>query len=152
MIISKGLYIKRNFVLFGLGAMIFLTSLGYFLGWKVEIPTLLIYILVIILEIVVTAFIFVILIKTNKKFYRFDIDKNVFLITKNSEEFVLSFSQIIKVFYVRFFWTILLQMGGGYLHIQYKNKDATIINTYISISPKDVKRLERMFKIEIEVR
>src|SRR5690606_13771363 len=119
--------------------LIFLTSLGYFLGWKLEMRTLLIYILVIVLECFVAMVVFIILNKTNNKFYRFDADKTVHLIIKESEQLVLSFNKIIKVFYVRFFWTLLMQMGAGYLHIQHKNNDV-IENIYISMSLKDVKR------------
>lgn len=152
MIISKGIYIKRNLILLGLSAMMFLTSLGYLLGWEIEMATLLIYILVIVLEVFVAIVVFIILNKTNSKFYKFDMDKIVYLITKDGEHSVLSFNRVVKVFYVRFFWTLLMQMGAGYLHIQYKNKENAMEIIYISMSLKDVKRLENIYKIKIEVK
>lgn len=152
MTISKGLYIKRNLILLGCGALMFLTSLGYFLGWKLEMMTLLIYISVIVLECFFAMVAVIILNKMNNKFYRFDVDKTVYLIIKESEQLVLSFNKITKVFYVRFFWTLLMQMGAGYLHIQHKNNDNIIENIYISMSPKDVKRLENIYRIKIEMK
>ncbi|MDG0888496.1 hypothetical protein [Paracholeplasma manati] len=152
MTISKGMYIKRNLILLGCGALMFLTSLGYFLGWKLEMMTLLIYISVIVLECFFAMVAVIILNKMNNKFYRFDVDKTVYLIIKESEQLVLSFNKITKVFYVRFFWTLLMQMGAGYLHIQHKNNDNIIENIYISMSPKDVKRLENIYRIKIEMK
>lgn len=152
MTISKGLYIKRNLILLGCVALMFLTSLGYFLGWKLEMMTLLIYISVIVLECFFAMVAVIILNKMNNKFYRFDVDKTVYLIIKESEQLVLSFNKITKVFYVRFFWTLLMQMGAGYLHIQHKNNDNIIENIYISMSPKDVKRLENIYRIKIEMK
>jgi len=152
MTISKDMYIKRNLILLGCGALMFLTSLGYFLGWKLEMMTLLIYISVIVLECFFAMVAVIILNKMNNKFYRFDVDKTVYLIIKESEQLVLSFNKITKVFYVRFFWTLLMQMGAGYLHIQHKNNDNIIENIYISMSPKDVKRLENIYRIKIEMK
>src|SRR5690554_7573646 len=94
MIISKGIYIKRNLILLGLSAMMFLTSLGYFLGWEIEMATLLIYILVIVLEVFVAIVVFIILNKTNSKFYKFDMDKIVYLITKDRKSTRLNSSHV----------------------------------------------------------
>lgn len=152
MIIKKGLYIRKFIILFFLSTMLFLTSFGYFLGWKVEFSTCVIYLLICLVEISVAGVALAISKAASKTSYKFDLDKNVYLIEKNSNQFVLSFAKISKVFYVRPFWSLLLQLGAGYLQIQFINNHNTTDHIYISMSLKDVKRIENMYQIHIEVR
>lgn len=150
--IIKGIYITHRLIFLGLCALVFLTSLTYFLGWKLETETFLIYAAIIAIEIITFIFTFLIIRKVRKKHFEFNMDKQIFLVTKKTKVYITSLGDIVQIFYVRFFWTYLLQFGAGYLHIKYKNEKGDISYYSISMSPKDVMQLTKIYRIKIEIK
>ncbi len=150
--IMKGIFIVKNLMLFGVSGLLFLTSLGYFLGWETNIETLTIYVIIIISEIAVFSIAYFTFRKTRKKFFEFNEKKQIFLVTKKGRKYMMSLEDIRQMFYVRFFWTFFMQFGSGYLHIEYKDDQGDMSQYEISMSLKDVKNIEKMYKIKIAIK
>ncbi len=150
--IMKGIFIVKNLMLFGVSGLLFLTSLGYFLGWETNIETLTIYVIIIISEIAVFSIAYFTVRKTRKKFFEFNEKKQIFLVTKKGRKYMMSLEDIRQMFYARFFWTFFMQFGSGYLHIEYKDDQGDMSQYEISMSLKDVKNIEKMYKIKIAIK
>jgi hypothetical protein len=150
--IVKGVYIVSRLTFLLTIGMVYLTSLGYFFGWDLEIKSFLTYVSIIFIEVIIFTTIFLIVKKTRKKHDEFSTDMTIFLYTRENRESITSVNDVIQIFYVRFLWVLLLQIGAGYLHIEYKDMNGDIKQYTISMSLKDVRQLEKMYKIKINVR
>lgn len=119
--IVKGVYIVSRLTFLLAIGMVYLTSLGYFFGWDLEIKNFLIYVLIIFIEVIIFTTIFLIVKKTRKKHYEFSTDMTIFLYTRENREYITSVNDVIQIFYVRFLWVLFLQIGAGMLHYAIDN-------------------------------
>jgi len=150
MIIEKDIYSKRKLILLGLFGTILLTSCGYFLGWDIDTETFITYISIIILEIAAFLLLYLILKRRNKKYYEFK-NETIYFIDKEIK-ITIKATDIIKIFYVRYFWIFFLQMGAGELHFQYQNSENEVDCDFISMSLKEAKQVDEILNLRIEIR
>ncbi len=116
--IEKSKYIKLCLTVLLALALIFSTLLVYFLGWNFQLRTFGICIGIIVSEMIGVVILYIILVKTNKSYYIITNDV-IKLVKKEQEVFCLLINNIITLEYIRFAWIFLLQLGAGYLHIEY---------------------------------
>lgn len=157
---SKNIRIKLTW--FAFAALVFLTSLCYFLGWAFETKGFIVFLAVIASEFIALWLLCFLLIKFNKSHYKIDAEA-IKLCKNNQEVFSIENKNIIKIHYIRFFWTLLLQFGSGYLNITYvcetsdNKKFSTILPTgerihSISMSLKQSKAVSKILKKELEIK
>lgn len=158
--IEKSKYLRLCLTLLSAIALIFITSLIYFLGWAFEINTFWIYITIMAVEIVALMLLYFVLIKANKSYYLITAD-SIKMFKGNQELFTLAVSNIVKINYVKFAWTLLMQMGAGYLHFEFTDGTGQIKPSIsypngkkiysISMSSKQAKQVSNMVKRDLQV-
>lgn len=97
-------------------AVIFSWALCYFLGWHFEVKTFLIALSILLSLLILIWSVCYILIKFEKKYYKIE-NERITLWQEDKLLLELKSSDIIEMYYVRFFNAFLLQMGSGYLNI-----------------------------------
>lgn len=130
---NQNLY--KNILIAFAGLIIFMGSLGYFLGFDINKKSLVFYVIFLISTITLFLIIFLIVDKSNKKYIVFDenkiIEKN-----KHDEKVIVYFNQIL---YTNYHNSIDLLNGNidfGYVKIAYKvdtkDKEPKFIQFYLS--------------------
>lgn len=117
---NKSIIIK--FTWFILTAILFATLFIYFLGWKFEINSFLILLLIVISEIIIVWLISFVLIKSSKTYYLIDY-QSIKLIKNDKILFEINKVDITDAKYMRFFWNFL-SFSGGFLHISYYSENS----------------------------
>ena len=130
---NQNLY--KNVLIAFASLLIFMGSLGYFLGFDVNIKSLLFYVIFLVSTIILFLVVFLIIDKNNKKYIIFDEDK---IIEKNkyNERIIVYYNQIL---YTKYHNSIDLFYGNidfGYVEIAYKidskDKETKLIHLYLS--------------------
>ncbi len=114
--IQKSKFIRVRLAIVFSFAIIFSVLLCYFLGWDFKIKTFGIAILIIFILLVVLWVLCFLLIKFEQKYYVID-NKHLTIWQNNEVLCELLKDEIIEICYIRFFWLLMFQMGGGYLNV-----------------------------------
>lgn len=137
---NRNLY-KNILIAFSI-LIILIETLAYFLGFDVNVKSLLYYVIFLISTILLFFALFLIIDKINKKYIIFDGEK---IIEKhnNEEKIILYFNQIL---YTKYHNKIDLMYGiidFGYVEIAYKtdSKDKEVKYFHIYLSKKNYKKL-----------
>ncbi len=157
--VVKNKYIQICLSFLVLAALIFSTTLVYFLGWVFEMRTFWIYLAATAAEVIVVTILCVGLIKSNKCYYLIT-PESVKMFKKEQELFTISNANIIKINYVGFAWALLMQMGAGFLHLEYTDETEQIKPTIslpngqkiysISMSPKQAKQVAKILNKNLQ--
>ena len=130
---NQNLY--KNILIAFCSLIIFIGTLAYFLGFDLNIKSLLYYAIFLTSTIIVFFGLFLIIDKINKKYIVFDNDK-IIEMHSNEEKVILYFNQIL---YTKYHNNIDLLYGNidfGYVEIVYKtdskDKEPKSLNLYLS--------------------
>ena len=130
---NRNLY--KNILIAFCSLIIFIGTLAYFLGFDLNIKSLLYYAIFLTSTIIVFFGLFLIIDKINKKYIVFDNDK-IIEMHSNEEKVILYFNQIL---YTKYHNNIDLLYGNidfGYVEIVYKtdskDKEPKSLNLYLS--------------------
>lgn len=159
--VEKSKYIRTCLTLLIAGALIFSTLFVYFLGWDFKWDTFGICIGIIIAEMIGLITLYFVLVKTNKNYYLVTNDV-IKMFNSNQEVLAIPSGNIVKIHYVRFAWAMLMQMGAGYLHIEYTDGTEQIKPTVsfpsgkkiyaISMSLKKAKEISNVLGKDLEIK
>ncbi len=120
--IKKDRFIGNIVLSIVLFALIFLATISYFLGWEYSFSTFIIYISIIASFIVI--YILTILLYNFICNDYYIIDNNGIKFYKNNRYmFTMKREDIIQINYIRFYWIFTMQIGSGYLNIEYIRND-----------------------------
>lgn len=120
--IKKDRFIGNIVLSIVLFALIFLATISYFLGWEYSFSTFIIYISIIASFIVI--YILTILLYNFICNDYYIIDNNGIKFYKNNRYmFTMKREDIIQINYIRFYWIFTMQIGSGYLNIEYIGND-----------------------------
>lgn len=137
---NQNLY-KNIFIAFA-SLLIFMGSLGYFLGFNVNTKSLLFYVLFLISTILLFFVAFLIVDKNNKNYIIFDDDK---IIEKNkyNERIMVYYNQILCTKYHNSIDLLYGNIDFGYVEIVYKmdSKDREPKLIHLYLSKKDYKKI-----------
>lgn len=137
---NKNLY--KNILIAFNGLIVFIGSLGYFLGFKVDATSLLFYAIFLISTSILFFIVFLIVDKCNKKYIVFDEEK-IKEESKCGEKVIVYYNQIL---YTKYYNRIDLFNGiidFGFIEIVYKNdsKDKESKKVHLYLSKKNYKEI-----------
>lgn len=137
---NQSLY--KNILIAFSGLIIFMGSLGYFLGFNINAKSLLFYAIFLISTIILFLVIFLIVDKCNKKYIVFDSEK-IKEENKDDEKIIVYYKQIL---YTKYHNSIDLFNGNidfGFVEIVYKtdSKDKEPKHFHLYLSKKNYKEL-----------
>ena len=147
--IERHRYAQRMLSLFGLIAVIFLSALSYFLGWDFEWTTFGIFLAIVAGECLIFFLLYLLLRQFDWGYFLID-SNGIKFYKKKQEVFAIQSSEVINIRYTSFWYTLLLQMGSGYLfitHTSQSNESRTIefpnANPIycLSASPKEAQKI-----------
>lgn len=124
--------------------LIFIISLAYFLGWKLNVNNFIIYCIIITFLLLMSLFSYLLFIFLNKSVIIFT-DNEIIEINKNKETIIISYIDIWYSKYSGIFNTLIFVDGGGYLSIYRRNDEDNPIT--ISISKKKLKLIKDRIKL-----
>lgn len=124
--------------------LIFIISLAYFLGWKLNVNNFIIYCIIITFLLLMSLFSYLLFIFLNKSVIIFT-DNEIIEINKNKETIIISYIDIWYSKYSGIFNTLIFVDGGGYLSIYRRNDENNPIT--ISISKKKLKLIKDRIKL-----
>ena len=130
-------------ILIGFAALIiFMGTLAYFLGFNINVQSILYYVLFLISTIILFFVIFLFIDKTNKKYIIFDEEK-IIEKDKVDERIIVFYNQILYTKYhnkIDLFYGII---DFGYVEIVYKvnSKDPHPQRLYLYLSPKNYSKI-----------
>lgn len=132
----------KNVLIAFAGLIIFMGSLGYFLGFDINTKSLLYYLLFILLTISIFVIIFIIIDSLNPKYIIFD-DEKIIVKDEFAEKIIVYFNQIL---YTKYHNSIDLTIGSidwGYVEIVYQinNTDNEPKHLNLYLSKKNYKSL-----------
>jgi len=137
---NQNLY--KNILIAFASLLIFMGSLGYFLGFNVNTKSLLFYVLFLISTILLFFVAFLIVDKNNKNYIIFDDDK---IIEKNkyNERIMVYYNQILCTKYHNSIDLLYGNIDFGYVEIVYKmdSKDREPKLIHLYLSKKDYKKI-----------
>ena len=158
--IEKSKYIRMCLTFLTAIALIFSTLLIYFLGWEFKWRTFGICMGIILLELVLLLVLCIVLIKINKSCYF--ITNDAIKLLKNKQEILCIQSRnIVKIDYIGFGWIFLMQMGAGYLHIEYTEVTGELNQTTlfprrkiysISMSKKQAQQVSILLNKDLKIK
>ncbi len=125
-------------------ALIFIISLAYFLGWKLNVNNFIIYCIIITFLLLMSLFSYLLFIFLNKSVIIFT-DNEIIEINKNKETIIISYIDIWYSKYSGIFNTFIFVDGGGYLSIYRSNDEDNPIT--ISISKRKLKLIKGKIKL-----
>lgn len=130
---NQNLYV--NILIAFASLVIFMGSLGYFLGFKVTTKSLLFYAVFLISTIILSIVVFLIIDKSNKKYIIFDDDK-IIEKSKYNERTIVYYNQILHVKYHNSIDLLYGNIDFGYVEIAYKidskDREPKLIHIYLS--------------------
>lgn len=130
---NRNLY--KNVLIAFASLLIYMGSLGYFLGFDVNIESLLFYVLFLVSTMILFLVVFLIIDKINKKYIIFDEEK---IIEKNkyNERIILYYNQIVYTKYHNSIDLFNCIIDFGYVEIGYiidiKDKETKVTHLYLS--------------------
>ncbi|MDD3191583.1 MAG: hypothetical protein PHP41_02385 [Bacilli bacterium] len=129
---------------------IFLISLSYFLGFEINSESILIYVFSILVVILVFYILYKIFRKFSKGYYLISEKK---IVEYNNDILIkeIETKAITEVFYIKPLWILMLQMGACFLNIVYAEENQKKVY-HISMSQKDVIKIEKLIRISIQIR
>ena len=121
--IERHRYAQRMLTLLGLIAVVFLSALSYFLGWDFEWITFGIFLAIVAGECIIFFLLYLLLRRFEWGYFLVD-SNGIKFYKKNQEVFTIQNSEIVTLRYTSFWYTLLMQMGSGYLFITHTSQSS----------------------------
>lgn len=129
---------------------IFIISLGYFLGFKINSKSILIYTFSILAVVIVFYILYKIFKKCTKGYYI--VNRERIVEYKNGNVIKeIEIKDINEMFYIKPIWILMLQIGACFLNITYIEENQKKMY-HISMSRKDVEKVSKVINRKIEIR